>query len=161
MSIVWYILKEMYDKELNYKGYRCNIFGIPKTSPYNRDSFKSTLCRLKRGGYISENDEGMGITPLGRKYVEKKLNSFKQFDSPFNKKSPRNLILSFDIPEGKKAERDWLRWHLKKFNYILIQKSLWVGPSPLPEDFLNYLRFIKLTKHIKTFKLPKSYISKK
>ncbi|OGI94256.1 hypothetical protein A3A03_03235 [Candidatus Nomurabacteria bacterium RIFCSPLOWO2_01_FULL_40_18] len=63
----------------------------------------------------------------------------------------------FDIPETKKAEREWLRWHLKKFNYSMIQKSVWVGPSPLPKEFLDYIQFIKIKDGFKTFKLAKSY----
>ena len=50
----------------------------------------------------------------------------------------------YDIPEVRKAEREWLRWHLKKFGYVLIQKSVWMGPSPLPKDFLDYIKEIKL-----------------
>lgn len=41
----------------------------------------------------------------------------------------------------------------------MIQRSVWVGPSPLPEEFLNYLKRIGLEKEFKTFKLAKSYIN--
>ena len=67
----------------------------------------------------------------------------------------------FDVPETKKAEREWLRWHLKKFNYLMIQKSVWVGPSPLPKEFLDYLDTIKIKDCFKTFKLAKGYNFKK
>ena len=39
----------------------------------------------------------------------------------------------------------------------MIQRSVWVGPSPLPEEFLNYLKQIKLIDCIKTFKLAYNY----
>ena len=45
----------------------------------------------------------------------------------------------------------------KKFNYEMIQKSVWVGPSPLPKEFMDYVSKIKLKESIKTFKLTKSY----
>ena len=63
----------------------------------------------------------------------------------------------FDILETRKAEREWFRWHLKKFNYVMIQKSVWVGPSPLPKEFMDYIEKIKLKSAIKTFKLAKAY----
>jgi DNA-binding transcriptional regulator PaaX len=63
----------------------------------------------------------------------------------------------YDIPHEKKKERDWFRRHLKKFNYIMIQKSVWVGPSPLPKDFLDYVKSIGLLSQLKTFKLAKPY----
>ena len=61
----------------------------------------------------------------------------------------------FDIPEAKKAKREWLRWHLKKFNYVMIQKSVWRGPSPLPKKFLDYINKIKLQDHLKMLKVSK------
>ena len=39
----------------------------------------------------------------------------------------------------------------------MIQKSVWVGPSPLPKEFMNYISKIGLKSTIKTFKLAKGY----
>jgi len=82
------------------------------------------------------------------------------FSSPFKKDSSKNLIVMYDIPHYQKKERDWFRRHLIKFGYIMIQKSVWVGPSPLPKDFLDYLKEIKIKDNFKTFKLAKSYTEK-
>ena len=79
------------------------------------------------------------------------------FSSNLSKNAPKNLIVMYDIPHEKKKERDWFRRHLKKFNYVMIQKSVWVGPSPLPRDFLEYVTSIGLRKKLKTLKLAKSY----
>ncbi|MEI7513417.1 MAG: hypothetical protein WCJ74_02230 [bacterium] len=155
MSIAFDILKELYNKELNYKGYRCNIFGIPKLSTYEKRALRLAINRLKRLAYISNNEDGWIITKSGQEYFTKKRNSFKQFDSSVSNTKHR-LILIFDIPEPRKAERDWLRAQLKNLNFKLIQKSVWVGPSPLHKDFVKYLKEIKLTNCIKTFKLSRS-----
>ena len=80
------------------------------------------------------------------------------FNSPFKKDASKNLIVMYDIPHSQKKERDWFRRHLVKFGYIMIQKSVWVGPSPLPKDFLGYLEEIKIKDNFKTFKLAKSYV---
>jgi CRISPR-associated endonuclease Cas2 len=63
----------------------------------------------------------------------------------------------FDVPEERKGEREWLRLQLKRFGFAMIQKSVWVGPSPLPKEFLAYLKEIKLLRHTKYFKLAKPY----
>jgi hypothetical protein len=42
----------------------------------------------------------------------------------------------------------------------MIQKSVWVGPSPLPKDFLEYVKSIKLLGQLKAFKLAKPYSEK-
>lgn len=82
------------------------------------------------------------------------------FSSNFRKDSPRNLIVIYDVPQEKKKERDWFRRHLKKFDFVMIQKSVWVGPSPLPKDFLEYVKSIGLRKQLETFKLAKPYSEK-
>ena len=79
------------------------------------------------------------------------------FISNFKKDAPKNLLLIYDIPEGRKKERDWFRRQLKNFDFVMIQKSVWVGPSPLPSDFLAYLKRIGLQQEFKTFKLAKAY----
>lgn len=117
-----------------YKGMRVNAFGLP----------------------ISKNDYQRRI-----KQNNRKRNFYHTaFSSPFNKDSPKNLILMYDVVEEKKKERDWFRRQLKNFDYIMIQRSVWVGPSPLPKEFLNYVKAIGLQNHLKTFKLAKSYTGK-
>lgn len=83
------------------------------------------------------------------------------FSSCFEKNAPKNLIVMYDIPAEKKKERDWFRRQLKNFNYEMIQKSVWVGPSPLPEEFLDYVKAIGLKDQLKTFKLARAYDKRK
>ncbi len=118
-----------------YKGIQVNLFGLPvyKTNRNNRIKIKDR----KRKFYLS------------------------CFVSNFKKDASKNLLLIYDIPEIMKKERDWFRRQLKIFGFVMIQKSVWVGPSPLPKDFLDYLKMIGLEKQFKTFKLAKSYIDNK
>ncbi|MBK5215362.1 MAG: hypothetical protein JJE53_00935 [Candidatus Pacebacteria bacterium] len=157
MSIVNEILDELWNTEFNYKGIKVNIFGIPRFKNYKKESIYNTISRLKKKGIIEKELEGIVLSKYGREYVKKKFDSLKQFDKPENLSNKRNLLIMFDIPTSKKAHREWLRWHLKKFNYIMVQKSAWVGPSPLPKEFSEYLKSIKLNKCIKIFKLDKPY----
>lgn len=114
---------------------------------------------------VKVNSFGIPIFSQGRKSRAKKENRKRtfyniSFSSPFSKDSSKNLIVMYDIPSGKKKERDWFRRQLIKFEYIMIQKSVWAGPSPLPKDFLDYLKEIKIEENFKTFKLAKSYLKK-
>jgi len=118
-----------------YKGMKVDLLGLPIS-----DSNKSDRVKRKN----------------------RKRNFYHiSFDSPFQKNSPKNLLLMYDVPYTMKKERDWFRRHLVKFGYIMIQKSVWVGPSPLPKEFLDYLKEIKIGDNFKTFKLTKGYESKK
>lgn len=161
MSLIFDILKELWDQELNYKGVRVNLFGVPTFLYKNKRSVYSSLYRLKRDGYISRKGESWNITATGREYVSRKQSLLKEFDSPFQKSDKRDLLILFDIPEQMKHKREWLRTQLKKYNYIMVQRSVWVGPSPIPKEFKDYLKDIKLNKTILTFKLSKPYKAKR
>ena len=144
---------------LNYKGVRVNFFGVPRflLDGENNNSVRSAFSRLKSKGYIKNGAKGWLVTDSGKMFLDKRRSALCHFSSSFKKTLPKNLLVMFDIPELRKTERHWFRWHLKKFNYKMIQKSVWVGPSPLPRDFVSYIKKIKLDSCIKTFKLSKSY----
>lgn len=161
MGLVYEILKELSNTSLRYKGGRVNLFGIPKFKSYSQNSLSGTLSYLRKTGLVENCESELKVTIKGQKYIKKKMDSLKQFYFSFDKNAPKNLIVMFDIPETKKAEREWLRWHLKKFNYSMIQKSVWVGPSPLPKEFLKYIGNIGIKDGLKTFKLAKGYDFKK
>jgi DNA-binding transcriptional regulator PaaX len=159
--MVYEILKELSSTNVRYKGARVNLFGIPIFKKYSQNSLSGTLSYMCKAGLLEDVDTELKVTKKGQEYIKKKVDSLKQFYFNFDKDAPKNLIVMFDIPETKKAEREWLRWHLKKFNYSMIQKSVWVGPSPLPKEFLDYIQSIKIKDCFKTFKLAKGYDFKK
>jgi CRISPR-associated endonuclease Cas2 len=127
--------KNIYRKKHYYKGMEIGAFGLPILIEKKKDNSKR---KNRKRDYYNNT-----------------------FCSPFKSLSPKNLIVMYDIPSEHKKERDWLRRHLVKFNYIMIQKSVWVGPSPLPKDFLDYLKEIKIENNLKTFKLANPYKNSK
>ena len=107
--------------------------------------------------YQKNGEDVVEITERGKqKVLEYNLETMKL--KPQKKWDRVWRMVMFDIPETKKAEREWLRWHLKKFDYLMLQKSVWVGPSPLPKEFLNYVERIGIKDGFKTFKLAKNYV---
>lgn len=157
MSIGDKILKLLLEPTHRYKGMPVSMFGIPAIFPYKKQSINNAIYKLNKNGYVLKENDCISLLPKGRRYVENKKAKFLIFTSTFKKESPKNLLVMFDIPEVKKAEREWFRFHLRKFGYEMIQKSVWVGPSPFPKDFLDYVKDIKLRECIKTFKLAKPY----
>lgn len=161
MSIVMEILEDLWNKQLRYKGAKVNAFGVPifweDKKDHPQDSFSSTMSRLKKKGFVEIKSRKWILTKAGKEYFKEKRKLSLKFASPFALNSPKNLLLMFDIPESKRAERNWLRWHLQEFQYFMIQKSVWVGPSPLPKKFGAHLKEMGLYNCIKTFKLIKPY----
>src|SRR3989344_2648673 len=137
---------------LMYKGVPVNIFGLPVFKNYKRNSIKVALSRLEKKLYITFSGSTIKLTRSGKRYWRKRQARLQIFESNFPKDSPKNLLLIFDIPEKRKAEREWLRFQLRRFDYKMIQQSVWIGPSPLPQEFRDYLKHIKLSHCIKTFK---------
>jgi len=123
-------------KKFYYKGVEVNALGIPTFLLGNEKKDRIKINAREKDYYNTS------------------------FFSPFSKTSPKNMIVMYDIPSDKKKERDWFRRQLKKFNYIMIQKSVWVGPSPLPKEFIDYVKKIGLKDNLKTFKLATNYQGK-
>jgi len=121
-------------KYLKYKGVTVNRFGIPIFSSGKKE---------ERGQ---------------SKKSFRKYSDYKHFNYNFAVTAPKDLIVICDFPFSKRSERDWFRYQLKGFNFTSIQKSVWVGPSPLPKDFLDYVKSIGLIDKLKILKLAKPYL---
>lgn len=158
MSIKEEILKTLNTPVARYRGVPVSILGIPVLSIYKKQSIKNSFYKLHSEKLITYQKSTIKITNKGRYYLKNKNELLQVFKSNFKKDQKKDLLLIFDIPEIKKSEREWLRRHLIKFGYKMIQKSVWVGPSPLPKDFIAYIKEIKIQNNIKTFKLEKDYI---
>ncbi|MES2224061.1 MAG: CRISPR-associated endonuclease Cas2 [Patescibacteria group bacterium] len=159
MSLILDILNEMWDATLNYKGVTVNFFGVPYFKTKKQSSLRVTLSRLEKKKLIQKNNNGWEILEAGKKYLNEHNNLIK-LQSPFDKSSPKNLILMFDIPEDMRQMRDWLRDQLKIYGYKMVQQSVWVGPSPLPQEFKKIINDLGMKKNIKTFKLASPYKQK-
>lgn len=160
MSIKNEILEILSTPKFYYKGVRVNAFFLPVFENHNKESVRNSFYFLYKNGYLEKSKDSFIINKNGIKFLEKNKQQLKNFDCKENN-SPKNLLVLYDIPEGLKKEREWFRRHLIKFGYIMIQRSVWVGPSPLAGEFLNYVKSIGLKDSIKTFKLENGYESKK
>lgn len=120
-------------KIFKYKGVRVNAFGLPISGSTRR---------------IPKDKRVRDLYNIS-------------FESYFSKSAEKDLIVMYDIPHDRKKERDWFRRHLVKFGYIMIQRSVWVGPAPLPKDFMQYVKEIGLSDKLVTFKLAKPYSGKR
>lgn len=121
---------------------------------YKEKSVRVTLSRLHKKGYLSNSKNEWSLTKEGKLYSGSML-LFAYIPSPFDKSSPTNTILSFDIPEKNRHKRNWLRNQLKIFNYKMLQQSLWIGHGPLPKIFLDRLNNLEIRNNIKIFSINK------
>lgn len=160
MSVEKEILEYLNKKKsvLRYKGVRVGFMRLPDFEYYKYQTLANNFSILSKKGLIKKSENGeYYITYKGKIFLENGKDILKNFETDKNKNLPKDLLVVYDIPENKKRERDWFRYHLKKFHFVMIQRSVWVGPSPLPKEFLSYLKEIKMVENLKMFKLAKGF----
>lgn len=133
----------------------------PRLLEKEKHRFYSLLSNLKRQGFIKKDQKGKRvfwrITPLGEKRCEK-LKVFFHFpkvDYKQEKDKGMNIVV-FDIPERQRSKRDWLRHALMALDFIMLQKSVWIGKNKLPEEFLKTLAELNLMDFVHIFKISKT-----
>ena len=156
MSIEEKIVRFFYDRKFLNRIVFQELIKDPSFSGHKVQSVRNTLSKLVKKGVLRTGADGIMLGVRGRKYIEEKMERLQYFDSPFSKTAQKDLLVLFDIPEDRKAEREWFRKQLREFGYEMIQRSIWLGPSPLPKEFLEYIKTIGLQECIKTFKLARA-----
>ncbi|MDP3052541.1 MAG: hypothetical protein Q8N22_01130 [bacterium] len=116
-------------------------------------TLRITLSRLKKRGLVENKNGIWAITKQGRKFLKNKLISkIPHFGHLKIKNKKKELVVIFDIPEIRKKQRNWLRGELTLLGFILLQKSVWLGPAPLPKEFIKYLSDTNLLPYLRFFK---------
>jgi len=121
------------------------ILGLDKSYKFSKQTFHSTLQRLQKQKLIARSDVGWRITDLGRKLILKINYSPRPVLPPED--GVARLII-FDVPERDRRKRLWLRIELANYGYRMLQKSVWLGRRPLPQDFFGALEDLSLRKFV-------------
>lgn len=107
------------------------------------ESIRTILWRLRQKGLIEKREQHYILSNLGIKFLKE---SFKQ-----EKKNPewdkKWRLITFDIPEEMRKERDWLRYKLIENNYRSIQKSVFLGKFPLKEEVYKEIHRRQILPH--------------
>jgi len=130
--------------------------------------FDDLVYRLKKDGLICavEKEKGLflGLTNKGKSILEK-FRADKKNSLPMARYSNQDdkilKIIIFDIPEQEKRKRKWLRSVLKNLKFKMLQKSVWVGKTKLPGEFIEDLKRINILSYIEIFAVSRSGTLKK
>jgi len=126
-------------------------------SSLDKQYFRNVLTRLKRDGLIESERKGFWkFTKRGREKAEllHKYHKYEEFKNKSRNKQP-DTIITFDVPELNRKKRDYLRLELLALGYIPIQKSVLLGHSPLPKEFLDYINESRLAGYMQIFTIKK------
>lgn len=131
------------------------LVGLP---PYDRffrrtqkRSVSAILSRLRAEGLVvregSKRQSLWHITSQGRRRLRRmgEDSASKKFLPPAD-----NIvrIVSFDIPEKERVKRNWLRLQLLASDFKPLQKSVWIGKRPLPEELIKRFDDLSITSYV-------------
>lgn len=95
----------------------------------------------------SDREDYARITPKGRQKLSSiKLDSKNGLVS--NNWDGKWRIILLDLPESRKAERDSIRYLLKKANFVCLKNSAWISPYPFEHMFENIKKDLGLTSEL-------------
>jgi len=124
----------------------------PKKWEYNR----AIRQLVERKQVIISREEGKVFIQLTQKG---KLNAlFKRLSHVKSKGSKWDgkwRLMIWDIPETSRKQRDAVRWFVKSLGFYQLQRSVFILPSELPIDAVNYLEESGLNKFIRFLRVDK------
>ncbi len=121
-----------------------NTLGFDVSYQFSPRTFSAILSRLRRQGLVAKR----GNNRRARWFLTKKgkgLLGETQFLPPVDN-IPRLVI--FDIPEVERRKRNAIRRELVAYEFEQLQKSVWLGRRPLPDDFMEFLDALDMKKHV-------------
>ena len=101
---------------------------------------------------VSKNQNGWSSGKFAEKYLANQ-HRFPRLNYVLDKNKKAKMIIMYDIPESFRRERDWLRGVLRILDFKQKQKSVWIGPAPLPKEFVAKLAEFKIIKYTSFFQV--------
>ena len=117
------------------------IFGLPAGYKFSKQNFSAVLTRLKIQGLVKRTGGRKHAVWLLTNQGRKKVESYGII--PAKPDGVPRLVM-YDIPEKDRKKRNLLRCELVACDYQQLQKSVWLGYCPLPEEFIENLKYLGL-----------------
>ncbi|OGI78145.1 hypothetical protein A3C57_00545 [Candidatus Nomurabacteria bacterium RIFCSPHIGHO2_02_FULL_33_12] len=117
----------------------------------NKYAITRSLKNLKDAGFIENISSGKNSYARLTKDGRKKVNSInlESDTAVVNTSWDGNWrIVLLDLPESRKAERESLRYLLKKAGFVCLKNSAWISPYPFEFMFYNIKKDLNLTNEL-------------
>lgn len=129
-------------------------FGLPEGYEFSKPTFSTMLNYLKKQGLVEKKGRGRLQKWLITKKGKNKIKLYGRFMRPTKSDGIPRLVM-YDIPEKERKKRDWLRYELISCDYNQLQRSVWLGYSPLPEEFIQSLKDLNLKDKVQIVSIHK------
>jgi|SRR3989344_9077025 len=157
-SALVFVLKGLvpYSRENMMLAFKPNLFfnELEKISRYKRQTLETAARRAQEKGLIEiSRQQQLRLTNLGRRrvrpYIATKL------------KGNGKLMVIFDIPEEKAIDRQRLRRLLRKWQFIQVQKSVWLTAYDFREALQEAVDELGLSGCVELYECDLLYPAKK
>ncbi|MDI6820733.1 MAG: hypothetical protein QMD65_00955 [Patescibacteria group bacterium] len=108
-------------------------------------NLRNILYRLERKGLVRKTGDGYVATSLGGEVAE----NVKDLIEKSALWDGRWRLITFDVPEKSRRDRDWLRDILRLYDYKSLHKSVFLGKIPLPEKIYREIYERKMSSYIR------------
>lgn len=123
---------------------------VQKRRKISQSVYYQSIYRLKRRGILEDKNNIFSLSQKGKISFQDPYRKVKDEPSKSNK-----ILIIFDIPETKRKVRTWIRNQIKEWDFEMVQKSVWIGYGPLPKEFTERLKFLKVNEGVKVYNLRK------
>jgi len=143
-----------FPRKYSYARVSRRLFGVddyPRAAPR---TVSSLLSRLRREGLVARRGKAgqyrWSLTQKGS--VRLKSDAILALPEP----DGISRLVIFDIPERERKKRDIVRAELIACRFQQLQKSVWIGTTPLPEDFMVLTHDLGLKGKVHIFSIRES-----
>jgi len=112
-----------------------------------KHEFKRSLRRLEEKGVIYLSGDKIKLTKRGKDLAKKYATEGVEIIKPKKWDGLWHLV-SYDIPNEKKQERDWFRFTLKRLEFKQIQESLWVHPYECNQEIAVVAQNLRISPYV-------------
>lgn len=144
-------LDAFFPKNYPYAALWRPLLGLDRKKKVKRQTVSTILWRLKQQGLVERTGAKKiarwQVTPKGKRELERQASSYLNTPKP----DGITRLVIFDIPEQERNKRDSIRLELVGCQFKQLQKSVWIGYCPLPEDFITLIDTLELHGKIHIF----------
>lgn len=116
---------------------------IHATKITHPNSLKRAIYKATTKGYLERKEDYLKITKLGKERLSRIMPVYEE-KRPWDGKL---YLITYDVPEERKKDRDYLRDYLKKLNCGMLQHSVWLtpyNPKKIIADLVKQIRLVGL-----------------
>ena len=147
-------LEVFFPRKYSYTRIWRPLLGLERSKRITRATVSTMLWRLKQQGLVERTGETKSrttwrLTAEGKK----RAGQAAQGTSVVSKSDGITRLVIFDVPERERTKRNMIRAELVGCDFRQLQKSVWMGDHPLPQDFITLLDDLGLAGNVHIFSI--------